>query len=218
MPKKRGNNAVCQNCNYPFSVNPADMRRGRGKYCSKICYTEAIRKNPSSYICSGGYIVVRRQRIHRTLMEQHLGRKLAKDEHVHHINGNKQDNRLENLVVLNASEHHKLHPTKGYGLTKDCAKCGESFKVQPSSISSRKYCSQYCYFEDKRSHRKPVEIKERVGKGYARVVRQFTKDGVLVREWASVKSAAAGTGFSRSALSACAAGTYGQSNGFIWRY
>lgn len=29
--------------------------------------------------------------------------------HVHHINGDKLDNRRENLVVLTASEHQKLH-------------------------------------------------------------------------------------------------------------
>jgi hypothetical protein len=29
--------------------------------------------------------------------------------HVHHINGDKTDNRTENLIVLTASEHQKLH-------------------------------------------------------------------------------------------------------------
>lgn len=218
MPNKRGNNAECQNCSKSFSVNPAYIRRGGGKFCSRTCFNEAIRENPSSYICSGGYIVVRRQRVHRTLMEQHLGRKLATDEHVHHINGNKQDNRLENLVVLSASEHHKMHPTQGHGLTKDCAVCGKSFKTKPSDINNRKYCSHTCYFEDKRSRKKPVEVKERIGKGYKRVIRQFTMDGALVREWESIKGAATELGYSRTAISECVAGRYSQSHGFIWRY
>ena len=46
-------------------------------------------------------------------MEQLLGRKLARNEHVHHINGIKTDNRPENLVVLTKLEHHKLHAAKG---------------------------------------------------------------------------------------------------------
>lgn len=47
--------------------------------------------------------------LHRYIMEQFLGRKLRSDEHVHHINGNSLDNRLENLEVLSASEHARKH-------------------------------------------------------------------------------------------------------------
>ena len=43
---------------------------------------------------------------HRYVMEQHLNRKLLEYEHVHHINGIKTDNRLENLVVKTSTDHY----------------------------------------------------------------------------------------------------------------
>ena len=41
-----------------------------------------------------------KKRLHRHIMEEHLGRLLEPNEHVYHINGNPKDNSLENLIVI----------------------------------------------------------------------------------------------------------------------
>jgi hypothetical protein len=69
-----------------------------------------------TYVCKvWGYVMVKVgrtwKRQHRHLMELHLGRSLGLREHVHHKNGDRADNRLENLEVMTQQEHTRLHTT-----------------------------------------------------------------------------------------------------------
>lgn len=74
-------------------------RKGKGRRTRIV--DVAGYKNVSAYLD--------RQPEHRLVMEQALGRKLRSDELVHHINGNKNDNRLTNLQVVTRSKHMKIH-------------------------------------------------------------------------------------------------------------
>lgn len=46
---------------------------------------------------------------HRLVLEQKLGRMLKDDEVAHHVNGNKLDNRAENIELMSFSEHSRYH-------------------------------------------------------------------------------------------------------------
>ena len=74
----------------------------------------------------------------RYLMEEYLGRKLREDEEVHHKDHDKTNDVIENLKVINSTEHRKHHnPLKYKDTIEQCYVCGKSFTFTAKQHSNK---------------------------------------------------------------------------------
>lgn len=125
----------------------------RGKFGKQSCHWKGGRS-----IHSAGYVLIRSPEHpykangyvfeHRLVMERHIGRYLNPEEVVHHINGIRDDNRIENLVLTTNRNHPHYH--RKYK-NRPCLNCKTIIKYPRKK---QIYCSEKCNY----SHRwnKPV--------------------------------------------------------------
>jgi ribosomal protein S27E len=143
---------TCATCGDVFEVNAS---RGRARFCSVGCrrtfngrVNRAVRRDGYVQLTGGGLNILE----HRLLMEQHLGRRLDRREHVHHKNGVKSDNRIENLELLAIGDHTRKHhpgrvPSKWVVVR--CVGCGREFERHKCWVGRHPetFCSKGCYLE-----------------------------------------------------------------------
>lgn len=120
----------CENCGKEFVRRFCHIPKHH-HFCSLACDNDWRRtKMPESPLIgslweSKGYIHIYLMKrniggngyypYHRWIIEQELGRKLGRREIVHHKNGNKLDNRRENLELMSLSDHMSYHAKRRLG-------------------------------------------------------------------------------------------------------
>jgi len=125
---------------------------------------------------NSGYVYV-----HRHLASLKLGRWLDHNENVHHLDGDRQNNDLDNLVVLTRSEHAKKHRPKKPTII--CRWCGRKAKTRDSKIYCSRKCVQFAQRRAKRPTKKMLK-KEIETLSWKAMGRKYGVSDNAVRKWA----------------------------------
>lgn len=101
--------------NLQLGNRSCDWKRGADKPYRKGSHKGHSRERGYAVIWNPSHPMARKNGYvleHRLVMSQHLGRIITSAEHVHHKNGNRLDNRIENLELLSKHEHPARHVKK----------------------------------------------------------------------------------------------------------
>lgn len=97
--------------------------------------------NPNHYTANKAGKVLE----HVYVMSKSIGRKLNKDECVHHIDRDKTNNHIDNLMLLTIAEHALLHQIEDNGYLRVSTNCDScSLPFEHSKRETRVYCSKKC--------------------------------------------------------------------------
>ena len=103
--KHHGSNLACQECGSVFYRRFGEQRRAKTVFCSRSCYFRNRRNSAKATT----YLKINSIHEHRIVAEKKIGRKLMKNEVVHHIDEDKHNNDPENLMIFNSQKEHATY-------------------------------------------------------------------------------------------------------------
>lgn len=94
----------------------------------------------------------------RYIVEENIGRKLDKTEEIRHIDGDKTNDNINNLQIINSTAHRQMHtPLKYKDTIEKCYICGNEFtvtakqhsekyrnRIRKSNSADKYFCSRSC--------------------------------------------------------------------------
>lgn len=102
------------------------------------------------------------RRQHILVMERHIGRRITKEENVHHKNGVKTDNRIENLELMTYAEHTAEH-NRGKVFSKERKENIRNGIAKAKGIKTNKEVCDAIRKEYERGNVTQLEIAEKYG-------------------------------------------------------
>lgn len=95
-------------------------------------------------------------RLHREKLRLELGltKEQMKGLDVHHIDGNKDNNDISNLQLINKLQHTKMHASKQLHtkIIKICEWCGEEYESSSNVAHKQRFCSNKCKVKYRRAN------------------------------------------------------------------
>lgn len=129
--KRRSKTGKCRSCYLKSMPSGKDSNRWNGGVVIHSRGYRLIHKPEHPFAKGNGYVFE-----HRLVMEKHIGRYLEPTEIIHHLNGVKDDNRIENLIITNNIEHSHKYDAHSVPKQPFCSIC-------PNKHFSNSFCKEH---------------------------------------------------------------------------